>query len=140
MIPPCACPTHGGFSLKEGEELTQIIQQITLTLLNESVDHLTKQGIGPSEPFTGEILRIILVEGFMHKSCIRIRVAQHLDSFADLFFVTGRITTHDDAHRPNEIVSDMGTTDSFARLTLEEIGIAIAQEQFAGILIDRVLQ
>ena len=75
----------------------------------------------------------------MHQTGAPIGVTQGLDAIADLRLVLGGRRTHDQAHRPNIVKSDVRATDTFRCLALEEIGIVPAPYQTTGVLIDRIV-
>ena len=96
-----------------------MIQDIDFAFVYQTVDHLSEQRVDPRKPGAGEFGRIILVERFVHESGIGIRVAKHLDTFADFLVVVCRVTAHDDTHRPDISETDMRTADAFAGFALE---------------------
>ena len=58
---------------------------------------------------------------------------------AYFFGVVGRIASHDDTHRPDKVETDVRTADTFACLAFIEVGVQRTQNQFAGILVDRIV-
>lgn len=81
----------------------------------------------------------VLVEGLVHEASARIRRQKHLDTSFDLRVVRRREGLHHDAHRPDHVVTDMRSPDTFARRTPEEVGIRLAPNETTRISVDRVL-
>mgnify|MGYP003197912782 FL=1 len=101
-------------------------------------DQLAKQSIRPSEPRAGVIGRIVLMERLVHEARASVRITKRLYAIPDLLLVVGSRSTHDQAHRPDIVETDMRTADALAGLSLEEVRIGRTQHQAAGILVNRV--
>lgn len=63
------------------------IQQIKFAFVDEVDDKFSEKRVGPGEPWAGEIVRIVLVEGLMHEACACIGVHQCLDAPLDFFVI-----------------------------------------------------
>lgn len=71
------------------------IQQVDLAFVNKLYNELTKQSVGPSKPWTGKLLRIMNIEGFVHEARIGIGTHQHLNALLDFgIIVAGKRLHH----------------------------------------------
>ena len=76
---------------------------------------------------------------FVHETGVAVRITEHFYTVAYFFGVVGRIASHDDTHRPDKVETDVRTADTFACLAFIEVGVQRTQNQFAGILVDRIV-
>ena len=79
------------------------------------------------------------MEGFVHEACIRICGHQHLDASLDFFVALAGESLHHDTHRPYHVVCHVRATDTFTCFALEEVRVAVAPYESAGVLVDRVI-
>lgn len=71
------------------------IQQVGLAFVNKLYNELTKQSVGPSKPWTGKLLRIINIEGFVHEASVGVGTHQHLNALLDFgIIVAGKRLHH----------------------------------------------
>ena len=79
------------------------------------------------------------MEGFMHKPCTCIRIHKHLHTSLYLFVILACESFHHNTHRPDHIITDMWTSDTFSGFSFEEIRIVFAPYKTTRILIDRII-
>ena len=115
------------------------VEEVEFAGVGEVDYELAEEGVLPGEPGAGELARIILIEGLVHKSCAGIGLHQCLDAPFDLLVVLGRECLHHYAHWPDVVVADVRTADSLAGLAFEEIRIVLAPDEPAGVLVDRIV-
>ena len=115
------------------------VEEVELAGVGEVDDELAEEGVLPGEPGAGELARIILIEGLVHKAGAGVGLHQGLDAPLDLLVVLGREGLHHYAHRPDVVVADVRTADSLAGLTFEEIRVVLAPNEPAGVLVDRIV-
>lgn len=115
------------------------VEEVEFACVGEVDDELAEEGVLPGEPGAGELARIILIEGLVHKAGAGVGLHQGLDAPLDLLVVLGCEGLHHDAHRPDVVVADVRAADSLAGLAFEEIWIVIAPDKPAGVLVDRVV-
>src|SRR6202043_644279 len=99
---------------------------------------LAEKSIGPGEPRPREHLRIVFLEGLVHRAGAGGGVAQPAKALPDLRIICGGKGAHDDRHRPDHIQAGMRTTHTLRRCAPKKIWIAFAQHKLPGTLVDRV--
>ena len=79
------------------------------------------------------------MERLVHEARASVCITKRLYAIPDLLLVVGSRSTHDQAHRPDIVETDMRTADALAGLSLEEVRVGRAQHQATGILVNRVV-
>ena len=102
------------------------VQNTELSIMDEFQNQFAEQRVLPCEPCTSEVLRIVLVEGLMHKSGSGVSVHQHHYAVPYFIVISRGECPHHYAHRPDHIVTDMRAADSLSGSALEKIGITVA--------------
>ncbi len=116
------------------------VKQVELPVMDELQNQLAEERVLPCEPCAGEVLRIVLVEGLVHESGSRVGVEQSHDAVPDFIVVRRGERPHHYAHRPDHVISDVRSADSLARSALEEVGVAVAQDETARVAVGRVVR
>lgn len=71
------------------------IQKVGLAFVNKLYNELAKQSVGPSKPWTGKLLRIMNIEGFVHEASVSVGTHQHLYALFDFgIIVAGKRLHH----------------------------------------------
>src|ERR1700738_367603 len=105
----------------------------------QSHRQLAVKRIGPGEPRPRKHLRIVLLEGLMHKAGAGGGVAQPAKALPDFRIIGGSERAHDDRHGPDHIQPSMRTAHTLRRCAAEEIRISFAQHKLPGATIERII-
>ena len=115
------------------------VEEVELAGVGEVDYELTEEGVLPGEPGAGELARIILIKGLVHKAGAGVGLHQGLHAPFDLLVILRCKGLHHDAHWPDVVVADVRAADSLAGLAFEEIRIVLAPDKPAGVLVDRIV-
>ena len=92
-------------------------------LVDDLEDKVSKERVGPSEPWAGEVREVVLAEGLMDKAGASGRVHESLKHARDFCIGDSSPASRRQCHRPNVPKPNVRTADARCRraLSLQEI-------------------
>src|ERR1035438_921083 len=73
-------------------------------------DELAEGGVGPGEPSASELLRVVLVEGFVDEPSAGVGALQGAEAEANLAIICARQRPLDNAERPDHVQAGVRST------------------------------
>src|ERR1039457_1677656 len=105
-------------------------------LLVHLQDELAEGGVCPGEPGAGELLRVVLVEGFVDEAGACVRPLEGREAEANLAIICARQRPLDDAQRPDHVEAGVRSARTFRRFALEVIRVVIRQHEATRVLVN----
>ena len=89
----------------------------------------------PCEPLARELVCVVHVERLVDEPRAGIGALQHAQTLRYLSIVGAREGAHHYGHRPRHVVANVRTADALASLAAEEVGVVVAPDEAARVLI-----
>jgi len=105
----------------------------------ESDDEFAEDGVGPGEPAAGEFLGIVFPESFVHETGAAVAFLELAEAVGDFPGVGAGQGLHDEGHGPDVTLADVRAAAALSGFALEEIGVALAEDEFAGAFIEGIV-
>ena len=101
-------------------------------------NQLAKERVGPGEPGPGKLGGVIFIKGFMDEAGAGMGLLQGHEALAHFLVVRAGERLHDQAERPDHVPPHVRSSRSRGGLAGDVIGVAVRQDELAGVEIEGV--